>query len=123
MARRLILIVEDDEALANVLTEALGEEGYRVEVARNGEEGLAAIRRERPDLILLDLMMPVMNGWQFRAEMTRNPDLASIPVVVMTADGRVGQKADELGAAGFLPKPISLERLVTELDRVFPPGL
>jgi CheY-like chemotaxis protein len=117
MTERRILIIEDDEELAPILSEALSEE-YRVEIARNGEEGLAAARRERPDLILLDLMMPVMDGWQFREEQKKNPALASIPVVLITADGRAPEKAKDLGTAGHLKKPISLERLHAEVTRV-----
>lgn len=118
MTDRWILIIEDDEELAPILSEALSEEGYRVEVARNGEEGLAAARRERPDLILLDLMMPVMDGWRFREEQQKLPELASIPVVLISADGRTPDKAKDLGTAGYLHKPISLQRLQAEVARV-----
>jgi CheY-like chemotaxis protein len=122
MTDRRVLIIEDDEDLAPVLSEALSEKGYRVEVARNGEEGLAAAHRERPDLILLDLMMPVIAGWQFREAQLKVPELASIPVVLITADGRALEKAKELGTAGHLPKPISLLRLQAEIARVLSPS-
>jgi CheY-like chemotaxis protein len=122
MTDRRILIIEDDEELAPILSEALSEEGYRVEVARNGEEGLAAAQRECPDLILLDLMMPVMDGWQFREEQQKIPALAAVPVVLITADGRSSEKAKELGTAGHLHKPIALARLLAEVGRILSPA-
>ncbi len=117
MSTGRILIVEDDEELAPILIEALDDEGYTAEAAHNGVDGLEKVRRERPALILLDLMMPVMDGWQMHAELKRDPALATIPVVVMSADGRTEEKASILGAAGCLPKPIALEALVAEIKR------
>ena len=112
-----ILIVEDDADMAEVLQQALDALGRRSFVALNGREALAAIGRERPALILLDMMMPVMDGWQFRAAQLRTPEARAIPVIVMTADGRASEKASELGAAGFLRKPVTLDALSSELRR------
>jgi DNA-binding response OmpR family regulator len=114
---RRILIVEDDEDLAPILAEALSDEGYRVETARNGLEGLRLAERELPDLIILDLMMPVMDGWQFREEQLKTPALASIPVLLTTADGHAVEKAKKLHTDGCLPKPLSLGRLLAEVAR------
>jgi CheY-like chemotaxis protein len=84
-----------------------------VSTAANGREALALLRgRERPQLILLDLSMPVMSGWEFCRHRQRDPALASIPVVVFSADGDLGQTASSLGAAGYLQKPLEPEALV-----------
>src|SRR5260221_11682338 len=82
----LIMVIDDDAAVRSALTDLLEEEGYRVVAIADGREGLRHLsRQERPQLILLDLMMPAADGWQFRAEQLMNPALASIPVIVVTA--------------------------------------
>src|SRR5262245_23155992 len=84
----LVLVVDDDEEIRNALTEFLSDEGYGVVSASNGREALASLREGvHPSVILLDLMMPVMDGWDFRAEQLRDPGLRDIPVVVITATG------------------------------------
>src|SRR5213594_1928434 len=111
--RRRILIVEDDSGVREALAVFLESEGYAVAEAEHGE---AALRRLRTAttfcLILLDLFMPTMNGWAFRAEQLRDPALARIPVVVLSADAAVADKAAQLGAAGHLGKPIDLDKLL-----------
>jgi len=108
-----ILIVEDDFDIREALTQILEEEGYAVRGAANGREALdVASEGAPPKLILLDLMMPVMNGWQFRAEQLKDPRLASVPVLVISADPQVQPKAASLGVAGLLKKPISLDDLL-----------
>src|SRR5512132_4356371 len=95
-----ILIVEDDVDVRDALMQVLEFEGYRVTGASNGEEALAALRAGgRPSLILLDLMMPVMNGSQFRAAQLADRALAAIPVIVLSADAGLEEKASRLGAA------------------------
>jgi CheY-like chemotaxis protein len=118
----LVLVVEDDEDVASVVSDVVEIAGYRSAVASNGREALAAMRRERPSLVLLDLMMPEMDGWQFREEQRRHPGLASVPVLIMTADGRADQKAESLGAAGFVRKPTSIDELIAELERLLGPS-
>src|SRR5438270_7170536 len=104
---RSILLVEDDAATREALALILGTEGYRVTGAANGAEALGVLRSAPPpDLILLDLMMPIMDGWQFRREQVRDAALSAIPVVVLSADGNVQQKASALHAAGYLQKPV-----------------
>lgn len=115
--RKTILVVDDDQDIRDTLTELLVEEGYAVLSAAHGGEALAALRAEpRPDLILLDLMMPIMDGWQFRAEQRSNPALADIPVVVVSATGK-DDKVVNLGAAQLLKKPIRLEELLEAVAR------
>jgi CheY-like chemotaxis protein len=113
-----VLVVDDDGDIRDALKEILEDEGYAVGVAGNGAEALSVLRAgPRPNLVLLDLMMPVMNGWQFRAEQKRDPVLADIPVVVITADAHVGDKSSQIGAEGFLKKPIQLVDLLRTIER------
>ncbi len=108
MSKR-ILLVDDDPALREALTEALESDGHRVEGAVNGADALAKLRGgARPDVILLDLMMPVMDGWQFRAAQLEDADHAAIPVIVITAAGVLKQDID---ARQILRKPFRLEDL------------
>lgn len=116
-----ILVVEDDFDIRDTLSQILEAEGYRVSGAANGAEALDALERgDMPALILLDLMMPVMNGWQFRTEQLKRPELAEIPVVVISADSGVGKKAEAIGAADALKKPVPLETLLDVVGRYAP---
>jgi CheY-like chemotaxis protein len=113
-----VLVVEDDPDIQQVLRFALEMAGYPVTTADNGVEALRQLKAATPPcLILLDLMMPVMDGWQFRAAQQQDPALAAIPVVVISADGRTPQKAVSIGAAGYLTKPVDFDRLVEVVQR------
>lgn len=108
---RPVLIVEDDVDIRDALQELLAHEGYPVVAAENGRQALEYLRSgARPGLILLDLMMPVMNGWEFRRQQTQTGALAQIPVAVMTAAGEAAAKS--LGAEEVLPKPLPIERVL-----------
>jgi CheY-like chemotaxis protein len=108
-----ILVVDDDADIRDSLTDILGDEGYRVAGVRNGREALAYLATEtRPSLILLDMMMPEMDGWKFRLEQQRSPELAAIPVVILSAHGNVREAALALGAADYLRKPLRIESLL-----------
>src|SRR5262249_24356296 len=110
---KTILIVEDDRATRESLGLILGAQGYSILGAGNGREALDLLRAgPHPDLILVDLMMPVMDGWEFRREQTGDAALAGIPVVVLSADGSVRQKAAALHADGYLQKPVDVESLL-----------
>ncbi|WP_437637305.1 response regulator [Sorangium sp. So ce854] len=114
-----ILVVEDDLDIRSILSQLLMFEGYDVEEAADGAEALALLRRGQPPaLILLDLMMPVMDGWQLRAELQRDPALASIPVVIVSADVRAEQEASRLRVAGLLKKPLQIEPLLELVHRI-----
>jgi CheY-like chemotaxis protein len=116
-----ILIIEDDDDIREALTQILELEGYTVREAANGREALDISSREPlPSLILLDLMMPVMDGWQFRSEQMKDPTLAKVPVVVISADAGVHEKVASFGAASVLPKPISLDRLLHAVETFYP---
>jgi CheY-like chemotaxis protein len=107
-----VLIVDDDFALRDALCAALEGEGFAVAAASNGQEALEYLRNgARPRLVLLDLMMPIMNGWEFRAEQRQDPELADIPVIVLSAFARSGD--EELrGIEQFLRKPFQLADLL-----------
>lgn len=113
-AQKDILIVEDDVFIRNNLIEILQEEGYRAVGVENGQEALNYLRKisALPALILLDLMMPVMNGPQFRAEQEKDSRIQKIPVVVVTAGGDAPQKAKQLKVQGWVKKPIEIEDLL-----------
>ncbi|WP_434046004.1 MULTISPECIES: response regulator [Sorangium] len=114
-----ILVVEDDLDIRSILSQLLVFEGYDVEEAADGAEALALLRRDQPPaLILLDLMMPVMDGWQLRAELQRDPALSSIPVVIVSADVRAEQEASRLRVAGLLKKPLQIEPLLDLVHRI-----
>ena len=114
-----ILIVEDDPDVAGSVAEVLEASGYGTTIAANGREALDRLRSdELPDLILLDMMMPVMDGWQFRAEQRKSPALDAVPVVVVTADGNARGKAAAIQAAGQVQKPVTIDSLLDEVERV-----
>src|SRR5262245_60472537 len=117
-AGKSILIVEDDADIREAMALVLQDDGYTVARSANGSEALAYLHASPPpSLILLDLMMPVMDGWQFRQEQRRDPALAPIPVVVVSADSHVRQKAEGIGAVDHLQKPVELERLLEMVHR------
>lgn len=115
---RRILIVEDDSRLRSGLGDLLRQNGYEVVAAATGEQGISHLRSEtRTDLIVLDLRMPGMNGWQFRSEQRRDSALASIPVIVATADWNAESEAETLGAVFCLKKPYTPRQLVDTVRR------
>jgi CheY-like chemotaxis protein len=115
---RTILVVDDDPDVREAISDVLVEEGYRVTGARNGREALEQLRdHTRPSLILLDMMMPEMDGWRFRMELKKLPELASIPVVILSAHGNVRDAALALGAADYLRKPLRIESLLEIAER------
>jgi CheY-like chemotaxis protein len=116
---REILVVEDDPAITSSLTETLLEEGFEVGAAANGREALERLRSGlRPAAIILDLMMPVMDGWDFRSEQLKDPALRDIPVVVVTAAGFSHDTIrTQFGDVGLVPKPVPLSDLLDALGR------
>jgi CheY-like chemotaxis protein len=109
-----VLLIEDDADLRESLAEVLANKGYEVKTAIHGEAALEALREgDLPSVILLDLMMPVMNGWEFRLQQLSDPRLAAIPTVIMSA---VASQAGNMGAVATLSKPVNLPALVSVLD-------
>lgn len=120
-SRGRILVVEDDTDIRDSVRELLADEGYEVGVSANGAEALERLRLgPPPGLILLDLAMPVMDGSQFRAEQRHAPDLAPIPVIILTAAEDPEKRAKDLAVEGYLRKPIDPERLIATVARYHP---
>ena len=115
-----VLIVEDDRNIAELLQMYLEKEGYAVTVAADGGQGLAKFRAIKPDLVLLDVMLPEVSGYQIVQDLRADPDLSKIRVLMMTARGSVVErrKGLMLGADGFIAKPFELAELRAEMARV-----
>lgn len=111
-----VLIVEDDRDIREALKDVIELEGYHVYTAQDGRQGLDILRHviSSPCLVLLDLMMPVMNGWEFLEECKQDITLATIPVVVVTAAGDAAKKAQ---ASGYIKKPVDIEMLLRTVRR------
>ncbi len=113
-----ILLVEDDFDVREALAETLRDEGYFVDCAVDGEQALDYLRAGgKPGLILLDLMMPRMSGSEFRMVQKVDPQLCSVPVVLLSADGRIEEKARALETHGAIKKPIDLDELLEVIQR------
>ena len=114
---KTILIVEDDVNIRELLHLYLGQEGYRVETAQDGAEGLRVFKRVHPDLVLLDLMMPVMDGTQMIRELRT---FSKTPVIVLTAKGEVFDKVTllELGADDYITKPFEMREVIARVRAV-----
>jgi len=111
-----VLIVEDDSDLREMMAQLLTLEGYGAATVSNGREALEYLRGgSAPDLILLDLMMPVMDGWEFRRQQERDPSLASVPVVILSALDP--HRAGDIEADAFLKKPLDFDRLLDLVRR------
>lgn len=112
-----VLVVDDDPDICEVIQTVLGLYGYQVVTARDGAEALAKLTSGLlPCLIILDLMMPHMNGFQFLEEQRRDPALREIPVVILSGDGKADTKGKALGVEG-LRKPIPLDVLLATVER------
>jgi len=115
---RTILFIEDDRNIRDALGELLEEEGYRVVAAEDGRSALERLYAgARPDLIILDLRMPVMDGWEFRALQKADPALAEIPIVALSADGSA--KAAAIDAHAYVRKPVTADALLAVVSKVF----
>jgi two-component system copper resistance phosphate regulon response regulator CusR len=111
-----ILILDDDPTILSFLRESLQEEGYQVTSASNGREGLRHLRQQRYDLILLDLMMPVMDGSRFVAELRRLALVPEPPIILLSADRNVSGKVRSLGVSAGVPKPFGLDELLNLVE-------
>jgi CheY-like chemotaxis protein len=112
-----ILVVDDDPDIRDSLREVLEDEGYEVACVGNGREALDHLKtaNPRPCVILLDLMMPVMDGWQFRAEQLREPSIADVPVVCVTAVAEQSERIERLRAP-CLRKPVEFQALLDAVE-------
>ena len=113
-----ILVVDDDADIRAILGMVLAAEGHEVETAADGVAALARLRGgPRPSLILLDMMMPLLDGEGFLRELRSDPGTAGVPVVILSGHPAGGRKASELGAAGYLAKPVELVELIGAVER------
>jgi CheY-like chemotaxis protein len=118
-----ILVVEDDEAIRGLVSEVLRDDGYDVSEAANGVEALAYVGGHRPDLIVLDLMMPVMDGWAFVEACRRNQSCRQVPIVVTSASHDLPRTAERLRAYGVrtcLAKPFDVDGLLALVELYAP---
>jgi len=111
-------VIEDDAAMREGFAMLLEFEGFEVRQAANGREALEILDRWRADAILLDLMMPVMNGWEFRMAQLGRPEIADIPVVIVSGYAEAERGLTALNAAGFLQKPAPAKAVVDKLGAV-----
>ena len=118
-----ILIVEDDDEIRELLAEMLADRGFLVSTARHGKDALELLRtKPKPNIVLLDLMMPVMDGWQMRAEMLADPKLAGIPVVIVSGAADLQDESEALKAARVLTKPVKWPVLLESVRDHASPG-
>lgn len=112
-AANRIAVIDDDHDIRVMLRLALELAGYEVLTAQNGQEALELLRQSAPvALLLLDLKMPTMNGWQFRERQLEDPALREVPVLILSGDVGLPEAARALGAAGYLHKPVDLDALL-----------
>jgi len=114
-----VFLIEDDQDIRASIVDVLTEEGFDIEWASDGEEALKKLRNGsiKPKLILLDMRLPVKDGYQFRHEQRNDPYLSEIPVVIISADGRLHEKTGHLDARELLKKPVDIDDLVGTVQR------
>jgi two-component system, chemotaxis family, chemotaxis protein CheY len=112
---RSILVVDDDESIRDMLGDVLRAAGYAVRSASDGESALAAVEAERPALVLLDMRMPKVDGWEFARRLKGRG--MHVPILVMTAFRDARRAAEDIGADGYLPKPFEIDQLLTQVSR------
>jgi CheY-like chemotaxis protein len=118
VAGQRVLVVEDDPALRDLLNTALTDEGYVARTATDGADALTMLQGWRPALILLDLMMPGMDGWSFRRAQLADLRLASIPVVILSATYASWREGERLGVAAIVAKPYDMEALLVLVSQL-----
>lgn len=116
-----ILVVDDDLGILETLEDILTFAGYEVVLASNGQMALVQLEKELPALIVLDIMMPKMDGYAFAAELQQRRLHPGIPILVLTADGRASQKAAQIGADAWLEKPFTMTNLTNAVERLLEP--
>ena len=117
-AARRVLVVEDEPDIRDLVALILEEEGFTIETADQGREGLAKAHRQLPDMVIVDLMMPIMSGWEFLNIWQADSETQHIPIVAMSAAYSVAT-AEVTGIQGFLRKPFQVDRLLAIVKLVF----
>jgi CheY-like chemotaxis protein len=115
-----ILLVEDNEMNRDMLSRRLTKKGYAVVIAEDGAQGVALARSERPDLILMDMSLPVMHGWDATRALKADPEMSAIPIIALTAHAMSGdrEKALEAGCDDFDTKPVEMPRLLEKIGKL-----
>jgi len=117
-AMKKILIVEDDISIRELLVEIFESEGYEVNSSQNGSEGIKALEQGKPDVILMDILMPVMDGYAFREEQIKKPEWNEIPVLAMSAQNQELEKLEAYGIKHFIQKPLELDHLLNQVKQL-----
>jgi two-component system cell cycle response regulator DivK len=119
---KLILVVEDQEDNRQILRDLLASTDYEIVEAENGVEALAAVAKQRPDLILMDIQLPVMDGYEATRRIKANPELRAIPIIAVTSYALGGdeEKAREAGCDAYVPKPYSPRQLLAKIREFLP---
>jgi len=119
VTRPLILVVEDNRDNMTLIVDVLNSLEYEVAQALDGEQGLAMAQQEHPDLILMDLSLPRMDGWTVTRELRKLPNFHSLPIIALTAHAMVGdrEKALQAGCTDYISKPINLQELARKLKQ------
>ena len=113
-----VLLVEDHEELWDFLSRRLKRRGFEVVLAHDGQQGVDMVRAERPDVVLLDMNLPVMDGWTAARTLRADPDTARVPIIALTAHAMAGDKAKalEAGCDDYHPKPVDFSRLLSQIE-------
>jgi two-component system cell cycle response regulator DivK len=119
-----ILLVEDNEINRDMLSRRLERRGYRVAIAMDGEQGVSMAGLEAPDLILMDMSLPVLDGWEAARRLKAAPETRSIPIIALTAHAMVGdrEKAIESGCDDYDTKPVEFQRLLEKIETILAKG-
>jgi two-component system cell cycle response regulator DivK len=114
---KCILVVDDQEDNRQILRDLLGNAGYELTEAENGEDAITAVAKKRPDLILMDIQLPIMDGYEATRRIRSNPDMNSVPIIAVTSYALAGdeEKALEAGCDGYISKPYSPRELLTKV--------
>ncbi|MDH3215208.1 MAG: response regulator [Candidatus Krumholzibacteria bacterium] len=120
MQKGKILVVDDEVYILHILEFSLGAEGFQVITANNGELAIEKARREKPDLIVLDIMMPVLDGYETLKRLKSDSETKDMPVILLTAKGRDVDKrlGFEVGATDYIVKPFSPSRLIERIEEI-----
>jgi two-component system OmpR family response regulator len=116
--RASILVVDDDAVVLDMVGSFLREEGFEVATAENGREAFDRLRAGRPDLIVLDLLMPVEDGWQTLEKLRSHPIAATVPVILLSASQQLNEQARRLRVDDFLPKPFDMQELLDKVNKL-----
>jgi CheY-like chemotaxis protein len=119
-----ILLVEDNEINRDMLSRRLERRGYRVAIALDGEQGVSMAGSEAPDLVLMDMSLPVLDGWEAARRLKATPETRAIPIIALTAHAMVGdrEKAIEAGCDDYDTKPVEFQRLLEKIEAILGKG-